>query len=184
MRIGKATVTLVIAIAAATAAYWYWSPHLAMRDMQNAAQRGDADALNAHIDFPAVRESLRGQVAGMLAQKMGEAKDNPFAALGTAIGMAFADQMLQVFVRPETIAASMRTGLWDPLGEAPASRPAGGEEKLAWSYEREGANKVIVRPHRKGEPADPQRPAYVLVRHGFADWKLSEIRIPLPLTHN
>ena len=183
MRIGKAAAATIAAIALATAAYWYWSPHLVMRDMQQAAQRGDADALNAHIDFPAVRESLRGQVAGMLAQKMGEAKDNPFAALGTAIGMAFADQMLQVFVRPETIAASMRTGVWDPLSAGTASQPAGAEEKLAWSYEREGLHKVVVRPHRKGEPPDAQRLAYVLVRRGFADWKLAEIRIP-PLTHN
>src|ERR1700741_1984876 len=136
-----------------------------MREMQKAAQRGDLDALNARIDMPALRESLRGQVANTVGQKLGDTKDNPFAALGAALGMALADQLLQVFVRPETIAASLRTGRWDPVQAGIAPQSAS-DEKITWSYERQGVNKAIVHPHGPPGSSEPasSRPAFVLVR--------------------
>lgn len=182
MRIGKFARALVAIAVAATAAYWYWSPHIAMRRMQDAAQRSDTEALRAHIDFPALRENMRTQAAAALGRKMGDPKNNPFAAFGTAIGTAFADQVLQVLVRTETIAASLRTGRWDPMGVDPVAKP-GAEQKVFWVYERDGMNRVVVRPRPTGEPTDGSRPAFVLVRHGFADWKLAGITLP-PLTHN
>jgi hypothetical protein len=36
----------------ALAAYWYWSPFLALKQIQSAARAQDADAFNRHVDYP------------------------------------------------------------------------------------------------------------------------------------
>lgn len=53
----------VIALAAVlTASYWYWSPHVTLYEMTNAARERDADALNDHIDYARFRESIKDQL--------------------------------------------------------------------------------------------------------------------------
>jgi len=110
------------------AAYWYWSPYWAIYQLRAAADAGDVKALNARVDFPAVRENLKGQMLAKLAPKMGENSDNPFAALGTMFGMAMVNQMVDVFVRPEVIAQAVKTGKMKAAEEgnapvAPAAPP-------------------------------------------------------------
>ena len=49
----------------------YWSPILALRSLQTAAQDGDAEAFNEHVDYPRLRDSVKGQFSATLAQKLG-----------------------------------------------------------------------------------------------------------------
>jgi hypothetical protein len=157
-------VTVAIAILMAVAAYWVAAPYVVMHQLQRAAQARDIEALDSHVDFPALRGSLRSQVSSTLENKMGNPKDNPIAALGSAIGMAVASPLIEIAVQPESVAASLRSGHWEPVAATAANPPEG---DVKWTYEREGMGVFIAR----------SKDSFVLVRHGFADWKLSEIRL-------
>src|SRR3989442_1706189 len=128
-----ATKTLKISIALAalvTAAYWYWSPLLAIRQMQSAAKAGDADAFSDHVDYPKLRESFKGQFSAMFAQKMAAQSnsDNDFAkagaALGVMLGTAVVNQFVDAMVRPEVVMRAMQEGKLMPKKSADGGPPA------------------------------------------------------------
>ena len=195
----KVIKTVAVAAVVAIAGYLYLSPYVAVRQLQSAAQKKDADAFNEHVDYPKLRQSLKGQFSAMFADKFGKPadSDNDFAkagaALGTMIGMAVANPFVDAMVRPETIMRAMQDGQLSPkaivLGDAPA-QSAGKpdnqasaepkEDKLKWTYERKGVDKLIA------YAADPKKPdqknqekfGIVLQRSGFAYWKLTEVRLP------
>src|SRR5215469_12736545 len=120
----KSLVAVVLVLLLGVAAYWYWSPFLALRQLQTAARNGDAEEFNRHVDYPRLRESLKDQFSALVAQKLGAQKDsgNPLAALGSMIGLGLVNQLVDVMVRPETVMAAMSHGrLAQP---APAPTPA------------------------------------------------------------
>jgi hypothetical protein len=197
----KSLVAVVLVLVVALAAYWYWSPFLAVRQLQTAAQNGDAEAFNQHVDYPKVRESLKGQFSALMAQKLGVQKDsdNPFAALGSIIGLGVVNQLVDAMVRPETVMAAMTHGKLaqpapspapapaPPQGGTPPALPADGattenaQKKPSWIIDRQGANRMTayaVDPAKPEQP-DTERLGLVFERSGFVDWKLTEIRMPL-----
>lgn len=168
-------VLLVLAIA--VAGYWWYSPILVLHRMQDAAARGDAEAINEHVDYAALRESFRRQFSESLSSRIGQPADNPLSALGNMIGMAIGGQMIDALVRPEAISAAMATGRMKPQQSASAAAPDEPRDKVEWATERKGVDEMTAYPHDAGQPVDPKAPAFVFVRHGFADWKLSEVRL-------
>ncbi|MDM0103562.1 DUF2939 domain-containing protein [Variovorax sp. J22R24] len=184
-----------LAILAALAAYWYWSPFMAVRQLQTAAQNGDADTFNAHVDYPKVRESLKGQFSALVAQKLGtQESSNPFASLGSLIGLGVVNQLVDAMVRPETVMAAMKNGHLAKSGPVPPtenrvppadgetrpSSPPAPEKKARWVIDRQGASKMTayaVDPAKTDEP-NSERLGLVFERSGFVDWKLTEIRMP------
>ncbi len=194
----KKTITATVLVAAAaTAAYWYWSPFLAIREIQQAAQARDADAFNARVDYPRLRDSLKVQFSEKVAEKMGGASGagNPLAVFGNMLGAALTSQMVEAMVRPEVVMQAMRAGEFGPFAkpQTPALAPTPGQppgpsetgapsgpKKPQWTYERPGVNQLIayaVEPDSPGAP-NAQRTGVVFERSGFADWKLSGFRLP------
>jgi Protein of unknown function (DUF2939) len=125
MKKSHAVAVLVVALLLALGAYWYWSPFLAVRELQQAAKAGDADAFNAHVDYPKLRESLKKQMADLLARKIGASADsgNPLAALGGMIGGRLINPLVDAMVRPETVMAAMSSGRLGGSAGAQASAP-------------------------------------------------------------
>lgn len=169
----------LLVLAIGIAGYWWYSPVLVLHRMQDAAARSDMDGISEHADYPALRESFRAQYAASLAKHIGQPADNPLSALGNMIGMAVVNQMVDAMVRPEAIAAALETGRMEP--QAAASAPAQGEprRKLEWDTQRQGVDRMVAHPREPGQPVDAKAPGLVFVRHGFADWKLSEVRLGL-----
>ncbi|UUZ77388.1 DUF2939 domain-containing protein [Polaromonas sp. P1(28)-13] len=62
----------------------------------------DADAFNERVDYPKLRESIKGQLSALLGEQMAKTQDagNPFAALGSMLGMAMVDRFVDAMVRP------------------------------------------------------------------------------------
>jgi hypothetical protein len=197
MRSRASKAALVVAIAA-IAAYWYWSPYITVWQLQSAAQHRDADAFNRHVDYPALRESLKGQFSAMFADKL-ERPENDLAkagsAIGTLIGMALVSPFVDAVVRPETMMRALQDGHLSPkiVPGDDASARAGSEaqppavqsqqpqqEASKWSYRRHGANQVIAYANDVQKPDQPERDklALVLQRSGFANWKLADLRLP------
>jgi hypothetical protein len=194
---------VTVAALVAVAAYWYWSPFLAVRQLQSAAEKRDADAFNEHVDYQKLRASIKSQYSDRWADKFGKTadSDNDFARLGAAfgniIGKAVVSPIVDALVRPETIMRAMQVGHLSitatdkrPADTPPQSavnptnqtnvEPRNEHGKVTWAYERQGVNKVIA------FATDPKHPdeqnedklGLVLQRSGFATWKLSEVRLP------
>jgi hypothetical protein len=199
MKSARLVLAAGLAILIALAAYWYWSPFLAVRQLQTAAQEGDAETFNAHVDYPKVRESLKGQFSALVTQKLGaQDSSNPLAALGNMIGLGLVNQLVDAMVRPETVMAAMKNGHLAKPGPAPTPAPQPGgeppsagaatppstgpapEKKARWVIDRQGVSKMTayaVDPAKPDEP-DSERLALVFERSGFVDWKLTELRMP------
>ena len=63
-------VALLLTVLAGTLVYAYASPYLTISRIRRAASAGDADTVNAHVDFPALRESIKGGLGVAMAQHM------------------------------------------------------------------------------------------------------------------
>jgi hypothetical protein len=199
--ISKVIKAAAVAAIVATAGYWYWSPFLTVRQLQLAAQKRDAVAFNAHVDYPRLRESIKSQYSDRLSDKFGKAADadNDFAKLGAAvgnlIGRAVVNPVVDAMVRPEIIMQAMQSGhLSITVKDSPPSetppKPEGNsdgqaaperkDDKPKWVYERKGVNQVIAYATdlKKPDAQNQDKFGLVLQRSGFATWKLSEVRLP------
>ena len=181
---------------AAIAAYWYWSPYVVMHQMRTAAIEADADSFNEHVDYPQLRDSLKGQlsarISGDLASRSGSG--NPIeragSALGSMLGLALVDRMVDAVVRPEMVMRAMQHGRFQLQNGRQQEReqgqdkegatdqaPARQKEKASWRIERKGVDKVFIHVDKDAASNKPG-PAFVMRRDGFANWKLTEIRLP------
>lgn len=184
-RISRRTSIIVVVLAALGAAYWYWSPLLAMRSMRAAAEARDADEFNQYVDYPKLRESLKGQFAARMANILGGKQAgsdmvNAGTALGAMLGKELVDTMIDALVRPEMIMSSMNKAKLKPResGISQESTAADSNE-VRWSIERRGVNRVIALGRNATQSQMPsQQVGFVFDREGFATWKLTEIRLP------
>ncbi len=186
INLGRAALAAVAACLVAVGAYWYASPYLAIRQIQAAAQAGDAQALNERVDYPRLRDSLKAQMSAMVADKLGKPdSNNPFAALGGVLGLAVVDTVVDAMVRPDVVMMGLRSGKFAAApkatgggGEAaPGAAPAPQPQADAWVYERQGLDRLVAYRSRNGA-ADVSGASLVFERSGFANWKLSDIRLP------
>jgi hypothetical protein len=164
-----------------TGAYWYWSPLVAMHYARAAAEVRDADAFNKYVDYPKVRESLKGQFAARMAEGLtgskGQRAPTAGAAFGAMLGIALVDKMIDSLVRPELVMAAMheaemREAQMDERTTksnkaANTSRPAMTSQskdaplKVNWVVERKGMNRVIALA------SDATKPAGAATQIGF-----------------
>jgi hypothetical protein len=165
--------TAAILIAAGIASYWYFSPYLAVRELREAALNADAARFNEHVDFPRVRDSLKAQ----FADRIDGADARAGGGLGGLLANALVGTVIDAAVRPETIMFAMREGRFriERKGQReddPQSAPAERTQPV-WRTERQGLNTVRFHVQRDGS----DRMALVMQRQGFADWKLTDIRL-------
>lgn len=188
MRLNR-TIGIIAAIAliAVSVSYWYWSPLLALHQMQSAAKARDADEFNRYVDYAKLRESLKGQFAARVAGAMGDSAGGSDAqkagtALGTMWGMALVDRMIDAMVRPEFVMKAMEEGkLKSPIERAKDSGSEGGANRsdTKWTTERKGVDRIVVYGAVTHAPVDKtQQVGFVFDREGFVRWKLTEVRLP------
>lgn len=180
------SIMLVVALAILTS-WTYYSPYYTVKQLQAAAVAGDAVALNQYVDFPALRESIRGQMTVAMNSKLAELKDNPFAALGAMMATAMINSMVDAMITPSAIAAAMTKGQrpspirTSDVGKdpSPGQQPAQETPKqpVKFKYRYVGINRFEI----TGVSEDPaERPIKMtLLRDGFG-WKLVAIDFGLP----
>ena len=183
------------AAACVLAAYWYWSPFVTIWQMRSAAQQRDADAFSRHVDYPSLRDSLKGQFSLLFSNRPGQSGDAGVgAAFGKMLGLLVVDKFVDVMVRPETVMLAMRRGYLEqkaqsplprsqsaPSGATPAS--AGADTAPQWVYRRDGVNQLTIYT-TAALPTDAtamERFGLVFQRGGFSDWKLAQVVLPAEL---
>jgi hypothetical protein len=169
-----------IAIAAAVlliaGGIYIGSPYYAVRSLRSAALEADTDKLEAGVDFPAVRESLKSQMSAAMMTKMQndpEMRDNPFAGLGAMMMPAIIDRMVDSFVTPDGIAAMMR-------GQKPTDR-ATGQANPDIENHTQYVNLDRFRVRLRNKKTNEDGPSLLFERRGFATWKLIKLELPADL---
>ncbi|WP_420129391.1 DUF2939 domain-containing protein [Longimicrobium sp.] len=165
----------LLSLALCVAAAWlYFTPYMAVNKLQTAAERGDAQALNEMVDFPALRTSIRTEIQS--ATGRGIQKDGGvFAAIGAAAAGFVVGPVVDAAVTPEGISLLMK-------GQSPGDddRDADDESwrdgvKIARRWEAPDRFVVQYSDRKSGD----DRLALVMRREGL-EWRLSGIRFPAP----
>lgn len=114
-------VTLIVIVVIAALGFAYASPYLALNNLKRAADARDAQTVNQYVDFPALRESLKQQVTGLLTRRLdAHSNGNPLAAIGAMIGVALIGPLVDAYATPDGVAALLN-GM-PPRGN-PGERP-------------------------------------------------------------
>jgi hypothetical protein len=114
-------VTLVLIVVVAACALLYASPYIVLDRVKRAADARDAATVNQYVDFPALRDSLKEQVSGLLTRRLDIQKSgNPLAVIGAMIGAALVGPLVDSYATPDGVAAILN-GI-PPQGN-PGERP-------------------------------------------------------------
>ena len=150
---------------------WYFAaPWYTLKQMRDAAQANDADALSTHVDFPALREDMKSEI---MAQLMVEAQKDKsgFGALGTAMATAMIGPMIDGLISPAGLRAAFianrnREGA-EPKNKATSAFDVSDDVQIERRSFDEFAVGSKTRPDGK----------MIFKRHGLG-WKLSGVDLP------
>ncbi|HEX6566832.1 MAG TPA: DUF2939 domain-containing protein [Chthoniobacterales bacterium] len=102
----KWLIVVAVLVVLALAAYVV-SPFFYVSSLKGAFLAGDSSKLANLVDFPALRDSLKEEVATILTQQTKESPDSnqsPFAALTAFVGPAFLNRAVDMYCTPDAIA--------------------------------------------------------------------------------
>lgn len=163
----------VIALGAVT----YASPYYTLHQMKTALAARDAAELAEHVDFPALRENIKQQINGAMADgiQATAGADNPFAAMGQAFVSSMANKMVDAMVSPAGVVALVNKSVVSS-DEKVSSEAAPGQKtdsKALYTAAYAGWDSFVIRPADRQEEGG----GLVLRRHGLWSWKLSAIEL-------
>ena len=184
-------VTLIVIAVIAALGFGYASPYMALNNLKRAADARDAQTVNEYVDFPALRESLKEQVTGLLTRRIEEhGNGNPFAAIGAMIGAALIGPLVDAYATPDGVAALLNgmpprgnPGERPPVppgAAAPAPEPA---PPVAGNTANGAASNAANPENNATPPQPPQTTAgyrslnefAVTYQHGVGDARYSAI---------
>ena len=158
---------------------FYFTPYIAVHNMEKAADDRDVETLSDYVDYPAFRESIKANFNAMMASKIAKSKnDNLFEALGAALGAAMINHIVDSFVTPESLTMLIK-------GEKPQientksdsrTEPLHSKADTKMSMEYDGINRFVVSVKEKDSSKDPVK--LIFKRKGIISWKLSALRLP------
>jgi hypothetical protein len=102
----KGLIVVAVLVVLALAAYVV-SPFFYVSSLKSAFLAGNSGKLADLVDFPALRDSLKEQVATILTQQTKESSDSsqsPFSALTAFVGPAFLNRAVDMYCTPDAIA--------------------------------------------------------------------------------
>ena len=110
-------ITIAAAVAAAVLAVTaYASTYYALHQIKTALAERNAEALAEHVDFPALRASVKTQLEASMARSIAATagSDNPLAALGQSIASAMLGKMVDTMVSPAGVVALVNKSAVSP----------------------------------------------------------------------
>lgn len=171
---------LALGLAALALAALFFSPYLALQQMRAAAARGDAEALAARVDFPALRASVK---VGVQARLIGrgrldeEGRPTRAGSMGAAVAGALLGPMVDALITPASLARLLQ-GVPPATAGLPASAPAPevAAQRLETRMAYEHLNRFVFSIRPLGEDEEPVE--LVLYRRDLFGWQLVELRLP------
>jgi hypothetical protein len=177
----KITYAALGGMAVLAAVLSFVSPILAFRHLESAAKSGDRDALEAAIDFPAVRQSFKDQISAMIVDRVRNdpgLRGNIFAGIGALLLPAIADRIVDSVVTPDAISGMILRAKFSPnksstRRSAPAKPPS-----VGMSYGYMSVDRFRVRLFQRDDPRAEASIAFIMEREGLISWKLARIELP------
>lgn len=171
----KTVVGVAVAIGIGAAGLLYASPYLALHNISRAIEHKDADTVAEYVDFPALRESVKGQVLIKMQEQLQtpEMKNNPFAGFGQMLAVGLVDKMTEALVSPAGVMLMLENGKpGKPSDVAAAGVGINSQEgrRKDYSVDYQGWSKVFVHP--KGDQS-----GFIFKRDGLIGWKLVGVRM-------
>lgn len=157
---------------------WFgFTPYLTVHNMRKAAEAKDAAELSTYVDFPALKESLKGNFNALMAKEMAKnSTGNKFDALGSAFKAVITDRLADSLVTPESIALMMNAQ--KPLnGKSEKQHPPANESEIDTTMSYEGFNSFLVSVKNKNSSDVPV--GFVFSRNGIISWKLTSLHGPI-----
>lgn len=165
----KSWIAGAVVACVAFAGLLYASPYITLHSMGKAVDRKDADAVSEHVDFPALRENLKGQMLIKMQAELAspEMKENPFAGLGQMLAAGLINQLADTWVTPAGVMAMLASGK-PKKPETDAEQPQQARRDFVVDYQ--GWSRVFV--HKRDETD-----GFYFKRHGLMNWKLVAVKM-------
>ena len=161
------------------AIYLYASPYLVLNNIKNAAEQGDADKLSVYIDFPSVKQSMKDQVKAVMVKELASSKEqNGFEALGTMLGAAMIDPLIDGLVTPDGVALMLQGQKldFDLNNDTPEDKPKGKNEDIDYKAGYLSFNRFKVQVI---DADDPNESIDVIMHRDWLSWKVTRINFSL-----
>ena len=122
LRRASLAVTSLAAVPMLAFGSWYAaSPRLTLNAMQGAALSGDVGGFSDHVDYPALRQSLKSELRARITAEVDAAPRNSLKALGLAMAIGFVDPLVDNSISPEAVGLVIASlGQGNPLAGSPA----------------------------------------------------------------
>jgi len=161
------------------AIYLYASPYLVLNNIKNAAEQGDADKLSGYIDFPSVKQSMKDQAKAVMVKELASSKEQDgFEALGTMLGAAMIDPLIDGLVTPDGVALMLQGQKldFDLNNDTPEDKPKGKNEDIDYKAGYLSFNRFkvqIIDADNSDESID------VIMHRDWLSWKVTRINFSL-----
>jgi len=164
-----AIAVLALAVVIAAAGWWYASPWWTLQAMRDAARERNAAKLSPYVDYPALREDLKGDLRRFALGEVGKSQSGDLGGLGAALAAAVISPLVDAAVSPAGVEAMFA----EQTSKAAAARqqPLTVKAPDKPVIEREGLNDFRARG------PDPSKGALLFHRFGLG-WKLVGIDLP------
>lgn len=155
-------------------------PFMTINAIRAAVQAQDAAAVAEHVDFPAVRSSLKAQVEDYIARRAGpDAQASLFGSIALRLASGASGGAVDAAATPAGLAVLLEgRNFWHRLDGSRGSDPYAAApprdllENAEYRFQSPSRFTATVR-NADGDPV-----VFVLTRQGLA-WKVSDVRLPL-----
>ena len=176
----KKWIALTVVLLLALGAYVVAGPYLAINGIRTALIEQDTGRLERHVDFPALRVSIKAQMQDKLARRTGDMQSNLAGAFALSIANNFVGSGVDAMVTPLGIGALLQgRSLWKKsLGETvdgdsySKAVPVDPLKQAVRRYKSPSRFTATVLDE-DGKPM-----VFVFKRNGLR-WKLADIRLPI-----
>lgn len=177
----KKWIALVVVLLLALGGYIAVGPYLAINGIRTALAEQDTGKLERHVDFPALRVSIKAQVEDALARRAGsDVQSNLFGAIALSVAGSMLGSGVDAMVTPLGIGALLqgrsmwKKSLGDTVDGDTYGKPVPADPLKNAEHHYESLSRFTATVHDEdGKPV-----VFVFKRKGLS-WKLADIRLPL-----
>ncbi|QSX77442.1 DUF2939 domain-containing protein [Agrilutibacter solisilvae] len=156
-------------------------PFMTINDIRQAIQAQDAAAISRHVDFPAIRQSLKAQVEDYVVRRAGpEAQSSLLGSIALRMASGATGGLVDAAATPAGLAALLEgRNFWHRLDGSRSGQdaitPEPPHDPLAGAHYRfESPSRFTATVmNADGDPV-----IFVLTRQGFT-WKVTDVRLPM-----
>lgn len=174
----KKLAVIVVVLVLAGAGWIAAGPWITVHAIKDALRTSNATALAEQVDFPALRASLKHQLADRLVRDAGaEVQSGTLGAIGLRMATGATSLAVDATVHPAGLAAMMEgRAIWRQIGDdfvppAPDSTEREPLRDASYRYLSPSRFSITV----DDEAGDPL--VFILSRQGLR-WRLTDLRLP------